>query len=92
MTEDVDKQREELRAIAARQVAKYGDGIKKAKENIRFFEENKLLPPATTRRMRYDLRVVEKQRNWHRALLKELPDKAPHDVAFRLSMLKSIEG
>ena len=92
MSEDAEKQREELRAIAERQVAKYGEGIRKAKENFRFFEENHLFPPATIRRMRYDLRVVERQRDWHRALLKELPDKDPHDVAFLLSILREVYG
>ena len=89
---DIDSQREELRAIAERQAARYSEGVKKAKENIRFFEENNLLPRTVTRRMRYDLRIVEKQRDWHRALLKELPTKEDHDVTFLLSLLKGIEG
>jgi DNA-directed RNA polymerase subunit F len=92
MSEDADRQRKELTAIVADQVAKYSEAIKEGKKTLRHFEENHLHPLATIRLMREELRRVENWRRSLRVLLKEIPNKEEEELAFLLRLFGKVEG
>lgn len=89
---EANHQREELTAIVAGQVAKYGEAIKEGKKTLRLLEDSHLHPPASIRLMREELRRVENWRRSLRVLLKEIPNKEEEELAFLLKLFGKVEG
>ncbi len=92
MTEPIEKQREELRAIVAARRAKYINGIFLGRRLIRerraYKMDNSRLNAEVLQK---DIRHLLREEKSLRLLLEDIPNKEEYEVAFLLKIFREIQ-